>query len=69
MSENPTPEISIIAPLHNEGPNVLPLVEQIFAAFRNEPREIELVLVDDASTDDTWEQISKARRSYPFLSC
>jgi dolichol-phosphate mannosyltransferase len=67
MSENPVPEISIIAPLHNEGPNVFPLVEQVFAAFRNETREIELVLVDDASTDDTWEQITKARRSHPRL--
>jgi dolichol-phosphate mannosyltransferase len=47
------PEISVIVPLHNEGPNVLPLVRRIFDAFQNEHRPIELILVDDASTDET----------------
>jgi len=55
------PEISIVAPLWNESSNVLPLAEQVLAAWRNEGREIELVLVDDASTDGTWERILQAR--------
>jgi len=58
----PTPEISVIAPLWNEKENALPLAEQVFAAFRNERRPIELILVDDASTDGTWEQILEAQR-------
>ena len=48
-----TPEISIVAPLWNERDNVLPLAEQVLAAWRDEKCEIELVLVDDASTDGT----------------
>ena len=55
------PEISVVAPLRNEGPNVAPLAQQIFAAFRNEPRGIELILVDDGSTDDTWSRILEAQ--------
>jgi dolichol-phosphate mannosyltransferase len=57
------PEISIVVPLFNEGPNVGLLVREIFAALRNEPRGLglELILVDDASTDDTWQQLLRAR--------
>jgi dolichol-phosphate mannosyltransferase len=55
-----TPVISIIAPLWNENPNVLPLAERVFQAFAGEKRAIELILVDDASTDGTWEKILEA---------
>jgi dolichol-phosphate mannosyltransferase len=51
------PDISIIVPFFNEVDNVAPLAREILDALRNEPRAIELVLVDDASTDGTWEQI------------
>jgi len=57
------PEISIVVPLRNEGPNVVPLARQVFKALGNEPRGIELILVDDGSTDDTWERIAEARRA------
>jgi dolichol-phosphate mannosyltransferase len=56
------PEISVVVPLYNEARNVEPLVVQVFAAFREEKRPLELILVDDGSTDATWEEILKARR-------
>lgn len=59
------PQISIIVPLFNEVDNVAPLTQQVLAAFQNEPRPIELVLVDDASTDGTWEQIIAAYKTDP----
>src|SRR5579859_6749787 len=61
----PTPEISVIAPVWNEESNVVPLAEQVFAALAKEPRAIELILVDDASTDGTWERILETQRSDP----
>jgi dolichol-phosphate mannosyltransferase len=64
-TDKPIPEISVIAPLWNERENVRPLADQVFAAFRNEPRPLELILVDDASTDGTWEQILEAQRADP----
>src|SRR5579859_4114527 len=57
------PEISVIVPFWNEQPNVIPLVEQVFKAFANEPRPLELLLVDDASTYGTWEQMLEAQRA------
>lgn len=57
------PEISVVVPLLNEGPNVAPLARQVFSALGNEPRGIELILVDDGSTDDTWKRIADARRA------
>jgi dolichol-phosphate mannosyltransferase len=57
------PKISIVVPLCNEGPNVGPLSRQVFAAMQNERNGLELILVDDASTDDTWERILEAQRT------
>ena len=57
------PEISVVVPLRNEGPNVAPLARQIFGALGNQPGEIELILVDDGSTDETWDRITEARRA------
>jgi glycosyltransferase involved in cell wall biosynthesis len=59
------PEISIIVPLFNEVDNVIPLATQVFTALRGESRAIELLLVDDASTDGTWEQIIAANKADP----
>jgi dolichol-phosphate mannosyltransferase len=56
-------EISVVVPLRNEGPNVAPLAQQVFNALRNESRAVELILVDDGSTDDTWDRIGEARRA------
>jgi dolichol-phosphate mannosyltransferase len=57
------PEISVVVPLRNEGPNVAPLARKVLDALRDEPRELELILVDDGSTDDTWDRILDARRA------
>lgn len=61
------PEISVVVPLRNESANVLPLAERIFAALGQTANGIELILVDDASTDDTWQQILNARQIHPRL--
>jgi dolichol-phosphate mannosyltransferase len=45
--------ISVVAPCHNERENLRPLVEAIRAALPG--RNFEIVLVDDASTDGSWE--------------
>jgi len=57
------PVISVVVPLYNEARNVQPLTRKIFEAFRDETRPIELILVDDASTDETWQEMLTARRS------
>src|SRR5689334_9505683 len=62
---DPNLAISVIAPLWNEKLNVRPLAEQVFAALRQDPRSLELLLVDDASTDGTWEEILAAQKADP----
>jgi len=54
-------------PLRNEGPNVAPLARQILDALRAEPRPLELILVDDGSTDDTWNRILAAGKADPCV--
>ena len=58
-----TPAISVVVPLYNEARNVQPLTRKIFEAFRDEKRAIELILVDDRSTDETWQEMLKARHA------
>ncbi|HMJ91441.1 MAG TPA: glycosyltransferase family 2 protein [Candidatus Acidoferrum sp.] len=57
-----TPEIAIVVPVYNEEGNVLELIEEIHDGLEHLGRSYELVLVDDASTDSTWELICAARR-------
>jgi glycosyltransferase involved in cell wall biosynthesis len=52
-----TPELSVVAPLYNESENVRPLVEWILQALESFAGVFEIILVDDGSRDDTWEQI------------
>lgn len=59
--------LSVVVPLHNEAPNVLPLVRQLFQGLAKHQDGLEVLLVDDASTDDTWQQILAARKSFPAI--
>ncbi len=61
----PAPRISVVIPLRNERENVIPLAKQVLEALRGESRGLELILVDDASTDGTWEQLLAAQQADP----
>ncbi len=56
-------ELSLVVPLYNESENVLPLARRIFEVFANDRRSLELILVDDGSTDATWQQMLSARQT------
>ncbi len=51
------PRISIVVPAFNEEALVGPLVEEIHTHLDPTGHEFEVVLVDDGSTDGTWERI------------
>jgi dolichol-phosphate mannosyltransferase len=57
------PEISVVVPFYNEEDNILPLVRRVIEAIGTHSKGIELVLVDDCSTDSTWNHISEAQRA------
>jgi dolichol-phosphate mannosyltransferase len=49
----------------NEEDNVLPMAREVSEAMKKAGRPYELVFVDDASTDGTWNKIEEARRQFP----
>ena len=49
---SPTPEISVVVPVHNEAENIRPLIEEIVAALTG-VAAFEIVYVDDGSVDET----------------
>lgn len=60
-------EIAIVVPVFNEADNIEPLVRELVRSFAAETRSWEIVLVDDASTDDTWSRIKTLQASVPTL--
>ncbi len=54
-----SPELSIVAPLHNEEENVQPLYEAIRDALEPLGRSFEVLLVNDGSTDRTPELLDR----------
>jgi dolichol-phosphate mannosyltransferase len=57
------PEISVVVPFYNEAGNVQPLAKAILDALATTAQNIELILVDDRSTDDTWARIQSAQQA------
>lgn len=51
------PELAIVIPVFDEAENVPALTAEVLAALTPTGRSFELILVDDASRDDTWARI------------
>jgi len=57
--------ISVVIPLYNEEENVLPLVDQLNASLAGWSGSMEILLVDDGSTDRTLDLLRKAQEADP----
>lgn len=55
--------VSVVAAAHNEQDNVAPLVDQIAAALDPTGVQYEVLVVDDASTDETLERLRSLQAS------
>lgn len=64
-AESPSPEIAVVVPMRNEGPNVAALVAEIGAALGGARHEI--LCVDDGSSDDTAARLLEAAARAPAL--
>lgn len=62
-----TPRLSIVVPALNEAPNIAPLVVEIERAFADRGGAIELILVDDGSTDETLARMTEAAAARPWV--
>ncbi len=59
------PALSVVAPMHNEAGGAGALVDEIVAALAG--IEHEIIIVDDASSDETLSVLREARSRYPHL--
>jgi glycosyltransferase involved in cell wall biosynthesis len=50
--------LSIVIPIHNEEPSILPLYDRLTAVLEPLQRTYEILLVDDASTDRSYELLA-----------
>lgn len=58
--------LSVIVPVHNEAENIIPLITEI-AALKNRVPLMEIVYVNDGSTDATLEELRKMQAVEPTL--
>jgi polyisoprenyl-phosphate glycosyltransferase len=57
------PQLSIVLPAHNEADNLPEIMPRIHAAMAGTAADYEIILVDDGSTDATWERAQHLRLS------
>ena len=50
--------LSIVIPIHNEEPSILPLYDRLYAVLEPLQRPFEMIFVDDASTDRSFELLA-----------
>lgn len=58
------PDVSVIVPVHNVGPWVADCLASILS---DQDVDHEVIVIDDASTDDTWEIVSSVARREPRI--
>jgi glycosyltransferase involved in cell wall biosynthesis len=65
MNENEFPDLSIVVPIYNEEENLEDLVAAITAAMQDYTDSYEVVLVDDGSTDRSFEILKRLAMNNP----
>lgn len=61
------PELSIVIPVQNESPNIKPLYDELTQTLVQYGRSYEILIIDDGSTDDTFEQLASLQARDPHL--
>jgi undecaprenyl-phosphate 4-deoxy-4-formamido-L-arabinose transferase len=59
------PYLSVIIPVYNEEESLGELGERLMRTLTGLGRAFEIILVDDGSTDRSWEMLSELNRQYP----
>src|SRR6186713_1313067 len=62
-----SPDLSIVIPVHNESLNIKPLYDELTQTLAQYGRSYEILIVDDGSTDGTFEELAKLQARDPKL--
>jgi glycosyltransferase involved in cell wall biosynthesis len=62
-----TPDLSIVIPVLNESPNIEKLYNELTDTLVRGGRSYEILIIDDGSTDDTFEKLSSLQARDPHL--
>jgi glycosyltransferase involved in cell wall biosynthesis len=62
-----TPDISLVIPLRDEEPNIVPLHQELSRVLRTLGMTYEMILIDDGSTDATFARLREAQQSDPHV--
>ena len=60
-------QISVVIPLFNEAESLPELMQWIDRVMQNNRYQYEVIMVDDGSTDNSWQTIQTLRNQYPCL--
>ncbi len=66
LASGPLPSLTVIIPAYNEGAMVEKALYSV-ALADYPPELLDIICIDDGSTDDTWDYIDRARQRFPHL--
>jgi glycosyltransferase involved in cell wall biosynthesis len=61
------PELSVVVPMRNESPNVAELYRELTDVLTAFGKPYEILVIDDGSTDDTFDRLASLQRGDPRL--
>jgi len=64
-NQSPVPYLSVVIPVFNEEENLPELGERLLRTLSAWGRPFEIILVDDGSTDRSWEILSRLHQQHP----
>lgn len=62
-----SPDLSVVIPIRNESPNIEPLCDELREVLGAYGRAYEVLIIDDGSTDDSFERLAAAQSRDPHL--
>lgn len=62
-----SPDLSVIIPFYNEAPNIAPLLAELRDALSPLNLSVEILLIDDGSTDSTPAELTSAALAWPAI--
>lgn len=65
MSDNKL--VSVIIPAYNEASNIEPISKEIIDLFSKLKYDLEIIFIDDGSSDSTFEEIQKKSKEHSFI--